>query len=270
MIDGQIDWQSRWCPAPSALSSVLAGVWSVRAGHGEPLSARVLPDASSCIVFGRDGAVLRTGGEIGAPWGAASVAGPRSSPLDITLGAGGQIFIVQLRRAGARALLGVPLSHLTDRFEAADSVVGRMPSEFMDVILSDADDRSCVGAIEGWISRRLRDGPSDTQLATALSNEVAGSIGNLPVEQLAARVGLSRRHLLRIMQERFGVSPKLFGRIVRFDCAVQLGRFRRELSWSEIAHETGYADQPHMARDFAALGGIRPSDLRGSGGATLW
>ncbi len=53
-------WTSRWHPAPPALSRVLAGVWSVHAGRGAELRARVLPDGSTCLVFQREGTVLRS------------------------------------------------------------------------------------------------------------------------------------------------------------------------------------------------------------------
>ena len=71
------------------------------------LSARVLPDGTSCLVFQRDGSVLRSCDDGGRRWGATCVSGQGTGPFDFTLDAGGRILIVQIRAAGAMPALGL-------------------------------------------------------------------------------------------------------------------------------------------------------------------
>jgi AraC-like DNA-binding protein len=94
--------------------------------------------------------------------------------------------------------------------------------------------------------------------------------GQVRVADLAAGVDRSRRHLTRLMSDRIGTTPKLFARITRFHHAVQLARFRPNLAWGDLALEAGYADQAHLVREFRALGGVRPGDLRSPRAANIW
>lgn len=178
--------------------------------------------------------------------------------------------IVQLRPAGAMQAMGVPMSLLVDRFERLDSVVGPGSHGVGEHVLGDADDRACVRAIERWLLDRVRKEASRSEVADAVVQEVARRAGCVRIEDLARHVNLSRRHLGRIMNERLGIAPKRFARITRFDRAVQLGRTQPMVPWGRVALDAGYADQAHMTREFAEIGGIRPSDLRGAAAATIW
>ena len=261
---------SNWYPAPSSLTGILNGIWSVHAAREAELSARVLPDGTTCLAFQRDGTVLRSCDDAWRPWAATCVSGPRTGPFDIKLSAAGRILIVQLLPAGAMQALGVPMSSLADRFEPLDAVVGSVPQRVNDCVLSDNDDFACVRAIERWLLERVQTQHRKCEVTDAVTEQVARRAGRIRIDELAQHVDLSRRHLGRIMLERIGVAPKLFARITRFDHAVQMGRFRPMVPWARVALDAGYADQSHMAREFVELGRIRPSDLRGASATTIW
>lgn len=261
---------STWHPAPHDLANVLAGIWAVRAACDTDLSARVLPDGTTCLAFQRDGTVLRSCDNGWSPWATTCVSGPRTGSFDFTLNAAGRLLIVQLLPAGAMQVLGVPMSSLADTFEPLDAVLGSVSQEVSDFVLSDADDVSCVRTIERWLLDRIRTQRSICDVTDAVLQEVASRAGNVRVDDLARQVNLSRRHLGRIMRERVGISPKLFARITRFDRAVQLARLQPVAPWARVALDVGYADQAHLSREFVELGGIRPSELRGAAAATIW
>ncbi|MBT8483992.1 MAG: AraC family transcriptional regulator [Phycisphaerales bacterium] len=261
---------SHWHPAPRPLAGILAGIWSVHASREATLSARVLPDGTSCVVFQRDGTVLRSFDDAGRPWQATCVSGPRTGPFDFTLGAGGRILIVQLVPEGAMRAIGVPMSSLANRVERLDAVVETPPTPIVDLVQGDVDDRACVRAIEQWIMDCVRTTGTRCDVTDAAVDEVVRRAGCVRVEDLAGHVHLSRRHLGRLMRERIGIAPKLFARITRFQRAVRLGRTSPTVPWARLALDTGYADQAHLAREFGELGGIRPRDLRGDAAATIW
>ena len=75
------------------------------------------------------------------------------------------------------------------------------------------------------------------------------------VSETARQAGLSQRQLERKALVYAGVPPKTFGRIARFNNALQLSRMG-SLSWTEIAHATGYHDHMHLIRDCRALTGL--------------
>lgn len=78
---------------------------------------------------------------------------------------------------------------------------------------------------------------------------------------LATEPGCSRKHLTVRFRREFGLPPKLFARILRFDHAVRLLRRDRITRWAELADACGYADQAHLTRDFNAFTGSAPTSL---------
>ena len=119
--------RSFWHPAPKSLEGVIDGIWSVSAPSGGDLAARVLPDTTTCLVFQRDGTVLRTNDGGGRLWRGAGVSGPRTCSFDFTLGAAGGIFIVPLLPVGAAVTLRVSMSTLAD---TAEQLMSRALAEY--------------------------------------------------------------------------------------------------------------------------------------------
>ncbi len=80
----------------------------------------------------------------------------------------------------------------------------------------------------------------------------------MPVAGLADEVGWSARHLTARFRAETGLRPKEAARVIRFD------RARRRLSptgrsLADLAAETGYFDQAHLAREFRTLAGCSPT-----------
>jgi transcriptional regulator GlxA family with amidase domain len=72
-------------------------------------------------------------------------------------------------------------------------------------------------------------------------------------------LGVGPRQLERDFSARFGIRPKLFSRIVRFQAALDR-KARSARSWTEVAHEFGYHDQMHMIHDFEQFTGDTPTE----------
>jgi AraC-like DNA-binding protein len=88
------------------------------------------------------------------------------------------------------------------------------------------------------------------------------SRGRIRVDDLAARVFLSRRRLSTLFAAEFGLTPKEAARTMRFTHAVaRIGAGVRGagLDLALVAAECGYADQSHLDREFGAFAGISPS-----------
>lgn len=261
---------SNWYPAPESLQSVLAGIWTIQTGSSEELRAKVLPDGTPYLVFQRGETRLLSSDNNGDPLSPASLSGPRTRAFDVQLAASSQVFIVQLSSSGGTPVLGLPMKDLTDRCEDLEQVVDRslQVDELSDRIMNAPDHASCIRLLHSWVSDRA--GAVGNRQIDQLVTEMKRHAGNCGVASLAAQLNCSRRHLGRIAQQELGLSPKVFGRIVRFDRAVQLGRIRPKLSLAQVASRSGYSDQAHMNREFRQLGGITPSDLQKDGGSMIW
>jgi methylphosphotriester-DNA--protein-cysteine methyltransferase len=81
---------------------------------------------------------------------------------------------------------------------------------------------------------------------------------NATVESVAARVGVTARHLRRAFAENIGVTPKEFARAARLRRALEQSS-RSHSNWLRIAIDTGYYDHAHLVADFRDLLGLTPT-----------
>ncbi|HUD41327.1 MAG TPA: helix-turn-helix domain-containing protein [Dokdonella sp.] len=86
-------------------------------------------------------------------------------------------------------------------------------------------------------------------------------LGATTVSALAAHGGLTMRGLQRWFRRHVGIAPRTYLRLLRFqDTLVTIQTDPAILADQAALH--GYADQPHMARDFRALAGRAPRTMR--------
>lgn len=85
--------------------------------------------------------------------------------------------------------------------------------------------------------------------------------GNVAIDKVARRVGVTRRHLERRFRDEVGLPAKQMARIARMHAVLQTLQQQPLLSGAEIAAQCGYSDQPHMIRECKALTGHTPARL---------
>jgi len=90
-------------------------------------------------------------------------------------------------------------------------------------------------------------------------NETAGQI---KVSELAEMAGYSVRYINKVFSKEFGLSPKVFCKLMRFQQllthlnAVDEKAF--DINMAQISAELGYYDQSHMIKDFYELTNTTP------------
>lgn len=103
------------------------------------------------------------------------------------------------------------------------------------------------------------------QQAARLMDAAPGSQGQTPgVATLAQRLGISDRHLRRIFEAQFGVSPLQYLQTRRLLCAKQLLTDTR-LHAAQVAQISGFASVRRFNAAFAQHYGLNPTQLRRSG-----
>jgi AraC-like DNA-binding protein len=90
---------------------------------------------------------------------------------------------------------------------------------------------------------------------------IEASRGQVRVDDLAAAIGVSNRHLTRQFQQAVGLSPKEFGRITRFLHALELVTAGKHAALADVAVDCGYFDQAHFNHDFREMAGMSPGEL---------
>jgi AraC-like DNA-binding protein len=104
--------------------------------------------------------------------------------------------------------------------------------------------------------------PLEHHWAVATTVEVLTKPGARPlIREIAKNLGISQRRLIRVFAEEAGMTPKLFGRIQRFQRAIAMSSETEDSSaWSEIALRCGYFDQAHLINDFVEFSGFTPAE----------
>jgi AraC-like DNA-binding protein len=208
--------------------------WSIQ---GPPAIDRILPDGCADIIV-----------DLGtSPH--AFVAGTMSTAL-VTPSAGSPLFGIRFRPGAAFPFLGAPLRELTDQRVALDALWGGRAEPLIEAVMR--------GASVEQILRPPRVAWEDSIVPQAISL-FRQARGGVAVRDVAAALGLGERRLNRAFDRCVGLSPKGFARVMRFREVYRQIQRGETVPWSRMAGDGGYADQPHLIREFQALAGLTPA-----------
>jgi len=164
-------------------------------------------------------------------------------------------------------LVAGPVGAFTDRHVHLSEVLGTGAGVLVErvraVMADDPHDvtahRAAMAAVEGALRRFL---PVDLEgeLIDAIVAYVEDNRDVLRVAQVCDRFSLSERALQRLVRRRLGLTPKWLIQRRRLQEAAE--RLRHgSTTQAEIAAALGYADQPHLIRDFVRVIGMTPGQF---------
>lgn len=156
-----------------------------------------------------------------------------------------------------RALFGMPAAEIAHATHEADAVVGAGITALRDRMHEAGD--SSGELLRGWLTGRPLAGAARPDVAEAW-RLITRTGGRMRIDDVARRVALSPRQLRATFAAEYGLTPKAAARITRLDAvttALALGvRRGRRVDLASLALTTGYADQPHLAREFRDAVGL--------------
>jgi AraC-like DNA-binding protein len=168
-------------------------------------------------------------------------------------------FVIMFQATGLEELFPVPLSELTNHDYDAHSVLSRSIAD-LEQRLADCDSFALrVKVADAFLTRRIRGTPRMDRISFA-AHQIVSMSGQVRVADLSTYVGFSTRQFEREFGSRFGMRPKLYSRIVRFQAALDSKARSSTKSWTDVAHEFGYYDQMHMIHDFEQFTGATPTE----------
>jgi AraC-like DNA-binding protein len=205
--------------------------WEQHADSDEYVQ-RVLPDACADVIVSSAGEAI--------------VVGPATSVQLPRLADGERLRGLRLRTAAIGPALGLPAYELRDLqvplralFPAREA--GRIAAQVW----------------RGELPSFLDPGARELRVEHALT----GLRRRTRVGDIAEDLGLSARHLRRLVLASTGLEPRTLSRIARFQRFLDLSDRAAEPSLADLAARAGYADQAHLAREVRALSGLTPSAL---------
>jgi AraC-like DNA-binding protein len=187
----------------------------------------------------------------------ALVAGAYRGPFTFDTHEEASVVGVHLRAGYAGVVLGVSPHELTDRHVDLEALWGRRARELRERLCAATTTDQRFAILEAELASRLD--PRHVHPAVPYALDVLAR-PDLRVRDIAKGAGLSQRRLIELFTRSVGLTPKRFGRVLRFHRAAALAR-GAALDWTRIAHECGYYDQAHLIHDFRELAAVTPSDL---------
>jgi AraC-like DNA-binding protein len=247
---------------PMGLSRHVDAIWTLTSrGRPAPRDAgTILPDGCIEIVVCAAGAIRPSGGA--APL-SRCVVGPMERRWRVEYLGAVDLIGIRVIPSAARVLLRTVVPKLTNRIVSLRQIAPALDAELRHAVRhpSGVVRRKRVAAV---LTRSVEAaGDPDAVVAVAV-DLLRRSRGSIPIRTLAASLGVGERLLERRFRREAGLTPKRWARIVRFQEAFQASDDEAGEPWADVAQRLGYADQPHLVREFTELAGVPPGRIPGA------
>ena len=165
---------------------------------------------------------------------------------------------VSFKPAGASAWLAWPQDEMAGRIVELDAAWPAFVRRIADRAAAARDDEARFDAVERVLLDLVPDDAAPDPAVAATVDRLRRTCGRASIVGMARAAGISRRQLERRFAGSVGLSPRLYGRIVRFQHVLRhVGRVRG----AELAARCGYADQAHLIREVRRFTGQTPGAL---------
>lgn len=169
-----------------------------------------------------------------------------------------RVFGVHFKLAGAAPFLRLPLSELHDQVISLDAIWGR-DAAIIRERLYDSSIEEGFALLDDFFRSKLCEPLRGLDIVQFAVGEIARPHGELSIQILSDRIGISQNHLKNQFKRTIGVSPKKLARVYRFAHLLDAIEPSRPVDWVLVAHQAGYYDQSHFNKEFAAFTGVTPT-----------
>ena len=245
---------------PAELRGLVHRLWVLRgqAHAGGPFQ-RAMPDGRSELIFNFadpfecfDGRRVRT-----QP--SSLLVGPSRRALAIRPTGKVDLVGIRFRPEALAGWLRVRGAELADAWFTLGDVPAPLDPTLHEQLAEAGSGRNRLALLGAHLARASA-GPADRRLSAAVDMILRD--GRVSPEGIAGAVGMSRRQLGRLFQDRIGIGPKSLGRLARFQRALRVLDGSPRAPLAGVAARAGYFDQAHLCRDFRLFAGTTPAGYR--------
>lgn len=231
------------------LSHFVECIWTSERSQSEinTHEQRILPDGCADLIFNL------TPGQESASW-----VGTMTTSLVIRGSESTKMIGIRFNPGGARSLLGIPLSEITDERVNVSEVTPSL-SRATDSLLSNPS----IKALQDWLLNVVEQDRS-FGVIQQISQIINNAEGDIRVSDISDHIGISRQYLNRITRDYVGIDLKSLQRILRMRRLTEGLRVSNDLNiidWACLAPEYGFYDQSHLIHEFKDIVGVLPSQF---------
>lgn len=164
-----------------------------------------------------------------------------------------------LRPGAAPSLFGVGADELAQRHTPLADLLGAQSAYLRDRLAEAGCPSTRLLILESFLAARL-------PLVRGMDPSVAQWLhATQPSKSIAVAVrasGLSHRQFIANFRRAFGLSPKAYQCVRRFQRVLRALHAAPAASLADLALQAGYSDQSHFNREFLAMTGVTPGEYR--------
>jgi len=245
---------------PDALAMFAEACWTHLAPRSVVAGAahRVLPELSLSLGFD----VVRD--ERGRPIeGAPVIIGPKLQPQIFPIVANRELTAVRLKPEWVGPMLGIDALDFDSQVVDLHAVRPAIADALHDALWKTHSAAASIDILAEALLRFRASATGPAPSAASALDAVRRTAGSVLCDRIAARAGVSPRHLRRQVHDAMGVSPKRYARTLRLNRAMRLADRSGHPLWADVAVAAGYCDQSHLIRECLAVTGGSPRQLHG-------
>lgn len=158
-------------------------------------------------------------------------------------------------------LTGIPSFRLANQFLDAECVFSKSLRLTFDRLQSAQNFPEMLSVGENLVRTLVSHVRKEPHALDSVAKYMIQMHGQAPLDWLAKESCLCSKQFMRKFNERVGINPKSYARIIRFNHAFNIKNRYPERDWLSIAIGCGYQDYQHLVRDYKDFTGLTPKEF---------
>ncbi|QKX05725.1 helix-turn-helix transcriptional regulator [Aquimarina sp. TRL1] len=166
---------------------------------------------------------------------------------------------IRFKSGTFRHFCDIPFKLLNDAYLSTEDIWGKEAVLLQEKIDTSIDITAKIQAIESFLLLQLiKHRQKETIDWDAIIHHLYKNVQSNTLETTSSKAGISFRHFERCFGSRFGISPKKFHRIARFQTTIKKLLLNHTTDYLQTALTYGYYDQSHFIRECKVFTGQTP------------
>lgn len=158
-------------------------------------------------------------------------------------------------------LTGIPSHELTNKYEDATNFFSKDTRFFLEALQNANSYTKMLEIANKFVESLIRNTRKEAHQLDVISRSMIQQEANISVDWLAKETNLCNKQFKRKFNERTGINPKTYTRIIRFNKAYNIKNAHPEWDWLKVAIECNYYDYQHLVKDYYDFTGLLPNQL---------
>lgn len=181
-------------------------------------------------------------------------------PMDVQMRKGAGCVAICFHPGMAYKFFNIPMSEFSNSTALLSDLWNAKAAELEDILSDSHNDEHRVKILQNFLLEQLAGNSHEQQIAYCIS-QIVRSDGNIALDALTDKAGLSQRQLNRKFQQHVGLPPGEYLRVNKFIKSLKYLKSYPSNSLTEIAYHSGYYDQSHFIRDYKNYTGFTPGEV---------